>query len=53
MKIAVASDHRGIDMKQKILDMIRSQGEEAIDYGPNSNESVSTKTAPLMTPSTR
>ena len=40
MKIAVASDHRGIDMKQKILDMIRTQGQEGIDYGPNSTESV-------------
>ena len=40
MKIAVASDHRGIDMKQKILEMIRTQGQDAIDYGPNSTESV-------------
>ena len=40
MKIAVASDHRGVDMKAKILDMIRSHGHESLDYGPNASESV-------------
>lgn len=40
MKIAVASDHRGIDMKIRIMDMIRSHGHEAQDFGPNSTESV-------------
>jgi ribose 5-phosphate isomerase B len=40
MKIAVASDHRGIDMKIRIIDMIRSHGHEAQDFGPNSPESV-------------
>lgn len=40
MKIAVASDHRGVEMKSKILDMIRSYGHESLDYGPNGSESV-------------
>ncbi len=40
MKIAVASDHRGVEMKSKILDMIRSHGHESLDYGPNASESV-------------
>ncbi len=41
MKIAVASDHRGVDMKAKVLDMVRSLGHEGIDFGAdNENESV-------------
>lgn len=40
MKIAVASDHRGVDTKAKILDMIRSHGHESFDYGPNGGDSV-------------
>lgn len=40
MKIAVASDHRGVEMKSKILDMIRGHGHESLDYGPNAAESV-------------
>jgi ribose 5-phosphate isomerase B len=40
MKIAVASDHRGTEVKSKILEMIRGMGYDALDYGPEGNESV-------------
>ncbi|MFO1019322.1 MAG: ribose 5-phosphate isomerase B [Planctomycetales bacterium] len=40
MKIAVASDHRGFAVKDKIVRMINSSGHEAIDFGPESPESV-------------
>ncbi len=40
MKIAVASDHRGYQVKAKILDQVASLGHEPLDYGPQSGENV-------------
>ena len=40
MKIAVASDHRGYEVKGKILSLIEDLGHEALDYGPNASDSV-------------
>ena len=40
MKIAVASDHRGYDIKGKILPLIGDLGHDAIDFGPLSPEIV-------------
>lgn len=40
MKIAVASDHRGYSVKEKILSFLTQMGEEALDYGPDASESV-------------
>jgi ribose 5-phosphate isomerase B len=40
MKIAVASDHRGYSLKGKLLLLIGDLGHEALDYGPDSAESV-------------
>lgn len=40
MKIAVASDHRGYIVKEKIIRMINGMGHEAFDYGPGNAESV-------------
>lgn len=40
MKIAVASDHRGYQVKAKILAQIAELGHEALDYGPCTPESV-------------
>ena len=40
MKIAVASDHRGVDVKSRILEAVRSFGHEALNYGTDSDESV-------------
>ena len=40
MKIAVASDHRGFQVKAKILGQIAELGHEAVDFGPETSESV-------------
>ena len=40
MKIAVASDHRGFEVKARILAQLNELNHEALDYGPDSAESV-------------
>jgi len=40
MKIAVASDHRGVEAKARILEMVRELGHDGLDYGPETDESV-------------
>jgi ribose 5-phosphate isomerase B len=40
MKIAIASDHRGFIVKGKILAMIADLGHEALDFGPETPDSV-------------
>lgn len=40
MKIAVGSDHRGFQAKTKILSQIADLGHVAVDFGPQSAESV-------------
>ena len=40
MKIGVASDHRGYQVKSKILGQIAELGHEAVDMGPESGDSV-------------
>ncbi|MCG6155147.1 ribose 5-phosphate isomerase B [Rubinisphaera margarita] len=40
MKVAVASDHRGFDLKSRILDRLTNLGHESVDMGPESGESV-------------
>lgn len=40
MKIAVASDHRGFDVKQRILGLLNDLGHEGVDFGPEMQESV-------------
>lgn len=40
MKIAVGSDHRGVDVKSHISEAVRSLGHEAQDCGANTEESV-------------
>ena len=40
MKIAVASDHRGVQVKQKILRQLADMGIEAIDLGPANTDRV-------------
>lgn len=40
MKIAVASDHRGLAVKERVLRQLADLGQEGIDLGPNSAESV-------------
>jgi len=40
MKIAVASDHGGFDLKGVVIDHLKSRGIEVEDLGTNSSESV-------------
>lgn len=40
MRIAIASDHRGVELKQKVILKLESLGHEVIDDGTCSNESV-------------
>ena len=40
MKIAVAADHAGYDLKQAIIKRLEDSGHEVIDMGTNSAESV-------------
>ena len=40
MKIAIASDHRGYQIKGKILSLIAELGHQAVDMGTDSPESV-------------
>lgn len=38
--IAVSSDHRGIELKKNVIAWIKENGSQAVDFGPNSEESV-------------
>jgi ribose 5-phosphate isomerase B len=40
MKIAVSSDHRGYQVKVKIVEQVAQLGHEPVDFGPMSGESV-------------
>lgn len=40
MKIAIGSDHAGYRYKQAIIDHLRSQGHEVMDFGTNSDTAV-------------
>jgi ribose 5-phosphate isomerase B len=40
MKVAVASDHRGYHLKEKVIALLKSKGHEVLDEGPATDESV-------------
>jgi len=40
MKIAIGSDHRGFEVKRRIVTLLERLGHEAMDMGPNSSDSV-------------
>ena len=40
MKIAIASDHRGYAIKGKLLSLLSDLGHEALDFGPETADSV-------------
>lgn len=40
MKIGIASDHRGFELKTKLIDYLKKKNFEVIDFGPNSTEMV-------------
>lgn len=40
MKIGLASDHRGFDLKNTLINYLKKKNFEIVDYGTNSTESV-------------
>jgi ribose 5-phosphate isomerase B len=40
MKVAIASDHRGYHLKERIISLLKAKGHVVIDDGPSSEESV-------------
>jgi ribose 5-phosphate isomerase B len=40
MKIAIGSDHRGYDAKQRLLPLLQQLGHEVLDVGPAGHDSV-------------
>lgn len=40
MKVAIASDHRGYHLKEKVISLLKARGHEVIDDGPASDVSV-------------
>ena len=40
MKIAIGSDHRGFEVKRRIVTVLQQLGHEVEDVGPNSKDSV-------------
>ena len=40
MRIAIGSDHRGYDVKQRIVSLLQRLSHEVTDYGPESSGSV-------------
>ena len=40
MKIAIGSDHRGFQVKGKLIELLKQLGHEAVDMGTHSGESI-------------
>ncbi len=40
MKIALAADHAGIELKEKVKEILTSHGHEVVDFGTDSKDSV-------------
>jgi ribose 5-phosphate isomerase B len=40
MKIAIGSDHRGVEAKRRLVSSLQAQGHEVTDVGTHANESV-------------
>lgn len=40
MKIVIGSDHRGVEIKRRLLDVLRSMGHDVLDIGAEGAESV-------------
>ncbi len=40
MRIAVGSDHRGVNMRAKIIDVLNNLGQEIVDIGTDDDKSV-------------
>lgn len=48
MKISIASDHAGFEIKQQLISFLQNSGYEVVDFGPDSDNSIDypDKTAP-------
>jgi ribose 5-phosphate isomerase B len=40
MKIAIGSDHAGVELKKELLQLLKDMGADALDVGTNTSESV-------------
>ncbi len=40
MRIGIASDHRGFQMKNRLIQLVQSLGHDVTDFGPHSTDSV-------------
>lgn len=40
MRIAIGSDHRGVDAKRRLVSGLREKGHEVMDVGPDGHDSV-------------
>lgn len=40
MRIALASDHHGVELKSELIDVLRENDHDPFDVGPDSNEAV-------------
>src|ERR1022692_282487 len=40
MNIVIGNDHRGVEIKRRLLDLVRSMGHEVLDIGTDGAESV-------------
>lgn len=40
MKVAIASDHRGYHLKEKVVSLLKAEGHDVLDMGPSTEESV-------------
>lgn len=40
MKIGIATDHRGVETKQELINYLESEGYNVVDYGTNSEDAV-------------
>lgn len=40
MRVAIASDHRGYHLKERVISLLRSKGHDVYDDGPSTEESV-------------
>jgi ribose 5-phosphate isomerase B len=40
MKIAIGSDHRGFDVKRRVMQILQQLGHEVTDFGPAGSDSV-------------
>ena len=40
MKVVIGSDHRGVKLKQQVIDYLQKKGHNVVDVGPNSESST-------------